>query len=75
MSDSCKSCGQPIVWALTTKGRRMPIDPEPVAGGNVDVAVIAGVRHAIGTAPGEGTHVSHFSSCPDAARHRKGGRR
>lgn len=31
----CRSCGSPIFFGLTTKGRRMPIDPAPVEDGNV----------------------------------------
>lgn len=28
----CKGCGQPIVWIVTTKGKKMPCDPQPVTG-------------------------------------------
>lgn len=32
----CLSCGRPILWAVVeASGRRMPVDVEPVAGGNV----------------------------------------
>ena len=33
----CRWCKAPIVWALTPKGRRMPIDPLPHPGGSVRV--------------------------------------
>jgi hypothetical protein len=26
----CRSCGEPIVWTITTNGKRMPVDAEPV---------------------------------------------
>ena len=27
----CRSCGQPIAWATTAKGHRIPLDPDPVS--------------------------------------------
>lgn len=46
----CRSCGSPIFFGLTTKGRRMPIDPAPVEDGNVvlvslEARMETGVRH------------------------------
>jgi len=35
MSDVCRSCKAPILWALTETGKRMPVDAEPVEGGNI----------------------------------------
>jgi hypothetical protein len=35
MSDVCRSCHQSITWAVTQKGKRMPLDPEPTAAGNI----------------------------------------
>lgn len=26
----CRSCGEPIIWTITSNGKRMPIDAEPV---------------------------------------------
>ena len=40
----CRSCGAPIFWVITPKGRRMPVDP---------------------------TDISHFATCPEAARWQK----
>lgn len=31
----CRSCGQPVRWVRTTRGRQMPIDPLPTVAGNV----------------------------------------
>lgn len=31
----CRSCGEPIRWATTVKGRQVPLDVEPVDGGGV----------------------------------------
>jgi len=33
----CRTCRAPIVWALTQKGNREPLDFEPVADGNIEV--------------------------------------
>ena len=33
--DRCRSCRRPILWAETEKGRRIPIDPQPVTDGNI----------------------------------------
>lgn len=63
----CKSCGAPIIWASTATGAAMPVDPDPIGGGNLqltrrgDESVTAAVVR-----PGEGTHRSHYASCPHA---------
>ncbi len=33
----CRDCQAPIVWALTDAGRRMPVDAQPVAGGELEL--------------------------------------
>lgn len=69
---TCKSCGAPVTWVLTTKGKRMPLDAVPVATGNVTVEDgYATVHAAIGlfVAPGP-RYVSHFATCPQANQHR-----
>ncbi len=35
MPFTCKSCGAPITFAITENGHRMPLDPNPAAGGNI----------------------------------------
>lgn len=67
----CKSCRAPILWYHTVNGERMPIDAEPVAGGNV--RIIDGTAHVIGCtidlfdATDDGIrYVPHFATCPDA---------
>jgi len=72
---SCKSCGALIVWATSDTGKAMPVDVEPSEGGTI-------VLH--GTDPNPIFRVlrkgekyagmlyrSHFSTCPNAARHRR----
>lgn len=54
----CKSCGAPIVWAPTSRGRAMPCDP--------------GLRTVI-TPAGEVVRglAPHWATCPSAEEHRK----
>lgn len=71
---TCRSCGAPIRWVKTAKGRSMPIDSEPVANGNVIIdssgnAVVVGSANVI---PDTDRFTSHFTTCPQADewRHR-----
>ena len=32
---TCRSCGAPIVWVKTAKGKKMPLDREPNEAGNI----------------------------------------
>ncbi|SNS59429.1 hypothetical protein [Rhodococcoides kyotonense] len=78
---SCKGCGDPIIFATTNPGgKAMPVDAAPSDAGNV-------VLHATGTdvtatvlrktqvagarAAGQPLYESHFASCRDAATFRK----
>lgn len=36
---ACRSCGAGIVWAVTTSGKRMPLDADPTPAGNVQTTV------------------------------------
>jgi len=74
MPDFCRSCKAPVVWVRTRAGKRMPVDPEPVEGGNI---ILSERDHATPLAvyveadPGVMRHVSHFATCPNADQHRK----
>lgn len=76
MSD-CKSCGAPILWAKTIKGRLIPLDPDPSPKGNIVIgeagtALVFNSPAAI--APrleGEPRYLSHFATCPNADQHRE----
>ena len=73
-----------MVWAVTSKGSLMPIDPDPVAGGNVILDgtarhqrsgreypaafVLAGTDTPLGD---PARFVSHFATCPNAERFRR----
>lgn len=32
-TEGCRSCGAPVIWCRSPKGRPQPVDAEPVAGG------------------------------------------
>ena len=76
--DECRSCGAPIIWAVTERGKKMPVDAERTETpegrrGNVRlrlgqagevVSEIVGVGHALPLFPEtHGTHTSHFVTC------------
>lgn len=77
----CKSCGAPIIFIGTPKGRRIPCDAEPVKywqkdGGSAKVVTPNGevVSAELEGDPQEATgigHISHFASCPNANQHRR----
>lgn len=72
--DKCNSCHADIAWVQTTNGKRMPIDPEPVVGGNLVVRERIGqVPLAFYTKPDPQTprYVSHFVTCPQRNKWRK----
>jgi hypothetical protein len=85
----CRTCEAPIIWTLTQKNHRHPLNPEPVEGGNVIVTgrILAGrdrdtptilvlkghEMHAVES--GRLRYVSHFATCPDSSSHRKDRRR
>ncbi len=69
---ACSGCGADIVWGITKSGARMPVDPEPVNGGNLvkthaDPLMVKVVRPE----PDVMRYVSHYVTCPYAARFRK----
>lgn len=72
---TCKSCGEPILWAKSFSTHTpMPLDAEPVANGNIFIK--DGLAHTMrgdlfeDMADGP-RYVSHFATCPLAAKYRK----
>lgn len=70
---TCRSCGAPIIWAITESGKRIPIDAGPTAEGNIE---LKGERaHVLARDevrwPDTRYYTSHFVTCPHAAQHRK----
>lgn len=80
MLDRCRSCRAPIIWlTIRPGGRRMPIDADPIADGNiiadlaqaVGIVIPAGALTFLDDTPGEARYRSHFASCPQAAEWRR----
>lgn len=77
----CSGCGAPIAWRLTVKGKKMPVDPDPVPDGNIVlnrgglVVVLDRERMAKLEARTDRERwprfVSHFVTCPHRAAFRK----
>lgn len=68
---TCRSCGAPITWAKTDKGKAMPLDAEPTPAGNLE---LDGGRVRFVTPDANATtsrYTSHFATCPDAVSHRR----
>ncbi len=78
-ASTCGSCGAPIRWGVTYSGKRMPIDPEPSELGNVRVfgdgrcAALGLTDIEAYRLAGIPLYLSHFATCPHAARHRRRG--
>ena len=85
----CSSCGAEMIWTLTEKGARMPVDAEPSPAGNLLLdTTLDPPRAKYLRAPEKAArvedfqsiglvavfYVSHFSSCPFAGQHRTTGR-
>ena len=83
MAEFCARCKAPILWAETERnGKPIPLDPEPVEGGNVTlhkrrvgipVAVVLSRKQLDGLrgqaarfGPPLVLYRSHFASCPFA---------
>lgn len=82
----CRSCHAPIAWRITDNGRRIPLDPAPILGGNVIHTGLDHTDHNGRATPivavldaqtarrreqlGHLAHRSHFATCPNANTHR-----
>jgi hypothetical protein len=76
----CRSCGAPILWAVTEHERRMPLDRDPYTGpepgglfalrldGENAPLAIAATPEAFADEP---LYRSHFATCPDAKEWRR----
>ena len=65
----CKSCGAPVRWVVTANGRNMPLDRAPVRA----FRIVTGVDGREVAEHAGDLFQSHFSTCPDAATHRRRG--
>ncbi len=78
----CRSCGANIIWAVTERGLRIPLDAEPnPTKGNFTVEEETGpdrrynVLRASRVAPlldmGQVRYLAHHASCPDGKSWRR----
>lgn len=76
-TEECGSCQAPIIWAMTEKAVRMPVDAQPASDGNVrlhdrggvaPLAVVLKTHELFGKT---GLRKSHFATCPDAVSWRR----
>lgn len=73
---TCGTCGAAVIWLWTPRGKKIPVDPEQVLGGNILIegdqtqfltkVEIEEMKESV-----EAAYQSHFVSCPDAAAHRR----
>lgn len=69
---TCGSCQREIEWAISTKsGKRIPLDVDEVDGGNILIVGHQQDGTPLATFSKPGDRVSHFATCPHAAKHRK----
>lgn len=78
---TCRSCEAPLWMLKTDKGKTMPVDPAPNPSGNLTIEYAAQMKPGdpmipirVHTAPDDWTgprYVSHFVTCPNAAKHRR----
>lgn len=74
MTSSCRSCGAAIEWAVTGKGRRMPLDLISDPGGLLVVHAgrVEFAEHAPADWPTDlPRRTTHFARCPNAKQHRR----
>lgn len=78
MIEKCKSCGAPIIWIKTLKGKNMPCNAEKVRfnyrlGAKDRVVTMNGevLSAEIREDGEEQGYISHFATCPNADKHRR----
>jgi len=76
--ESCASCAAPVVWCITEHAKQMPVDADPVRGGNLSIEwrkpptlPLARVVKAELRFGRTDLHTSHFATCPHAGSWRR----
>lgn len=80
-TEECRAaeCRRPIIWTVTSAGKSMPVDAEPVPDGTILVEealgqlrsrVLSGPEREWSWVQGR-KHTSHFATCPAASTFRK----
>jgi hypothetical protein len=72
----CRSCGAQIVWAQMLQSTKpIPLDPEPVERGNLEVVAHVGSVPVVRLVPLAERHPglfrTHFATCRDASDWRR----
>ena len=72
----CRSCGAPMFFARTPKGKMIPLDRDPHPDGNIqftEKGVVFLSREAVqaGRLLHSTRYLSHFATCPNSKQHRK----
>lgn len=76
---TCRGCQGPMLWALTDKGKGIPLDPDSVPDGNLVAAgepaadgrmVVRYIRKGEELPEGTLRFKSHFATCPNAEQFR-----
>ncbi len=68
---TCRSCGAEILWAWTTKGKKLPLDAEPSPAGIIRLVgttayVLSAADVTTMRAADQALWTSHFVTCSDA---------
>jgi hypothetical protein len=72
-SATCKHCDRPVIWAVSSRGRNIPLDPNPRATGIYVLEatgtdergrVVFRTRLASGADPLDKRYACHFDTCP-----------
>lgn len=70
----CSSCGAHILWAITERGKMIPIDAAPRPDGNMilgeDGRAYVLIPDGLFAAADE-RYMVHWATCPNAEKHRK----
>ena len=80
---ACSSCGAPITWAKSARGKAMPMQVDPNGEWSIDDHGVAwkvgtlplaldALAETMGVTPKKiERYTSHFATCPDAGEHRR----
>lgn len=63
---TCEGCGAEIMWAITSNGKKIPLDPDPE-----ERFVVARQKNTGPQVALKKTYQTHFASCPDAEEFRR----
>lgn len=62
----CRSCGAPLLWAVTERGKRMPL-----SAASEERRFVVTENGGETACSSQLTYLSHWAECPNADNHRK----